>query len=55
MALVANRYWVLLLLFAGATVSYAAGFIVGFWLLIAVGAVLELVSWRELFKRRRHR
>jgi hypothetical protein len=53
MAITANRYWLLLLLFMGATVSYAAGFMVGLWLFIAVGAVLELVFWRELFKRRR--
>jgi hypothetical protein len=52
MAIVANRYWVLLLLFAGATVSYAAGFMVGLGLFFAVGAVLELVFWRQLFKRR---
>ena len=55
MAIIANRYWTLLLLFAGAAVSYAAGFMVGFWLFIAVGAVLDLVFWRELFKRIRRR
>ena len=37
MAIIANPYWTLLLLFAGAAVSYAAGFMVGFWLFIAVG------------------
>ena len=55
MAIVANRYWVLLLLFAGAAVSYAASFMVGLWLFVAVGAILELVFWRELFKRRHRR
>ena len=55
MAIIANRYWTLLLLFAGAVVSYAAGFVIGFWLFIAVGAVLELVLWRELFKRKHRR
>jgi hypothetical protein len=55
MAILANRYWTLLLLLAGAVASYAAGFLVGFWLFIAVGAVLELILWCELFKGRRRR
>jgi hypothetical protein len=53
MAIIANRYWTLLLLFAGAAVSYAAGFMVGFGLFIAVGAVFELAFWYRLFKRTR--
>ena len=51
MAIIANRYWALLLLSAGAAVSYAAGLMVGLWVLIAVGAVLELAFWSQFFKR----
>ena len=53
MALIANRYWILLALFAAATVSYSVGFIVGFGLLIGVGLVFELAFWHQLIKRRR--
>ena len=53
MAIMANRYWTLLLLLTGAAASYVAGFMAGFWLLIAVGFVLELFLWRQLLKRRR--
>jgi hypothetical protein len=54
MAISANRYLTLLLLFAGAAISYVVGFMVGFWLLIVIGAVFELAFWAQLlFGRRR--
>ncbi len=49
MAIMANRYRALLLLFVAAAISYAVGFTAGFWLLIAIGAVFELAFWFELF------
>jgi len=55
MAITANRYLTLFLLFVAAVISYTVGFTVGFWLLIAVGAVFELAFWFELFFRRRRR
>ena len=53
MAILANRYWILLALILGAVVSYSVGFMVGLGLLVAVGVVLELAVWFELFRRRR--
>lgn len=53
MALIANRYWILLALFAAATISYGLGFMAGFGLLIAVGVVFEVAFWHQLIKRRR--
>ncbi len=53
MALIANRYWILLVLFAAATVSYSLGFIVGFGLFIAAGLVFELAFWHQLIKQKR--
>lgn len=53
MAISANRYLILLLLFVGGVASYAIGFTIGFWLLIAVGAVFELAFWFKLFTGRR--
>lgn len=55
MAITANRYLTLLLLFVAAATSYALGFTVGFWFLIAIGAAFELAFWFELFFRRRRR
>lgn len=55
MALTANRYLTLILLFAAATISYAVGFTAGFWLMIAIGVVFELVFWIELLFGRRRR
>ena len=49
MAITANRNLILLLLLAGAAASYAIGFTIGVWLLIAVGAVFELAFWFKLF------
>jgi hypothetical protein len=53
MALIANRSWILLALFAAAAVSYSAGLMVGVGLLIALGVVFELAFWSQLIKRRR--
>ena len=53
MSITANRYLTLFLLLAAAGTSYALGFTIGFWLLIALGAAFELVFWFELFFRRR--
>jgi hypothetical protein len=55
MAITSNRYLTLFLLFAAAAVCYAVGFTVGFWLLIAAGAIFELAFWFELIVRRRRR
>jgi uncharacterized protein (DUF58 family) len=55
MAVTANRYLILFLLFAAASISYAIGFIIGFWLFIAFGVVFELVFWLELFSANRRR
>jgi general stress protein CsbA len=53
MAITANRYLTLLLLFVGAAISYSVGFTISFWLLIAIGVVFELAFWFELLFRRR--
>lgn len=53
MAILANRYLVLLLLFASAATSYIIGIKVGFWVLVAAGAVFELAFWYAWFVRRR--
>jgi len=47
-AISTNRYLILFLLFAAAAVSYGVGFTVGFWFLIAIGAVFELIFWGKL-------
>lgn len=52
MAIMANRYRVILLLFLAAAICYAAGFMGGFWLLIAIGGAFELAFWFELFSGR---
>ena len=54
-AIVANRYWILLALAAAAIVSYGVGFTPGLGLFIAAGAIFELAFWLQLFRRRRHR
>ena len=53
MAITANRYLTLLLLFVGAAISYGVGFTIGFWLLVAIGVVFEFAFWFELLFRRR--
>lgn len=49
MAITANRNLILLLLVAGAATSYAIGFTIGVWLLVAIGAIFELAFWFKLF------
>ncbi len=53
MAILANRYWILLALIAAAIASYSIGFMVGLGLLVAAGVVFELAFWFELLRRRR--
>jgi len=53
MAILANRYWILLALITAAVVSYSVGFMVGLGLFVAAGVVFELAFWFELFRRRR--
>jgi hypothetical protein len=55
MAIIANRYLTLLLLISAAAISYAVGFMAGFWLLIVIGAVFELMFWGKLIFGRRRR
>ena len=55
MAILANRYWILLALGVAAVVSYSVGAMVGLGLALAAGAIFELAFWLELFKRRRRR
>ena len=55
MALIANRYWILLALLAGAAVSYSIGLAAGLGLFLAAGVILELAFWLQLFKRRKRR
>jgi len=55
MAITANRYLTLLLLFSAAAISYAVGFMVGFGFLIAIGLVFELWFWAKLIFGRRRR
>jgi hypothetical protein len=55
MAILANRYWILLALVSAAAVSYSVGFMVGLWLFVVAGGLFELAFWFELFRRtRRH-
>jgi hypothetical protein len=53
MAILANRYWVLLALISAAVVSYSVGFMLGLGLFLAAGVVFELAFWFWLFRRRR--
>jgi predicted benzoate:H+ symporter BenE len=53
MAITANRYVILVLLFVTASTCYIIGFTAGFWGLLAVGAVLECAFWFKLFFRDR--
>ena len=52
MAIVANRYWLLLALVAAAVVCYGVGFTAGFGLFLAAGVIFELAFWYQLIKRR---
>jgi hypothetical protein len=51
MAIVANRYWILLALLAAAVASYSVGLMAGLGLFIAAGVILELAFWFGLFTR----
>jgi len=53
MAIVANRYWILLALVAAAVISYGVGSMAGLGLFVAAGGIFELAFWLKLFKRRR--
>jgi hypothetical protein len=53
MAILANRYWILLALISAAVVSYGVGFMAGLGLFVAAGGVFELAFWVQLFRRRR--
>ena len=53
MAILANRYWILLALILAAGVSYSVGFMAGVWLLVAAGGLFELAFWVELVRRSR--
>lgn len=55
LAISANRYLILLLLFMAACASYAVGFSAGVGLFIGIGIVFEGIFWIELFARRRRR
>lgn len=55
MAIVANRYWLLLALLAGAVVSYSVGFMAGLGLFLAAGVFLELAFWFAVLKGKRRR
>ena len=52
MAIVENRYWLVLVLVSAAVVSYSVGFMVGLGLLVAAGVVFEFAFWLQLFKRK---
>ena len=53
MAILANRYWILLALATAAVVSYSVGFMVGLGLFVAAGVIFELAFWFGLLKRSR--
>ena len=53
MAILANRYWILLALILAAAASYSVGLMAGLGLFIAAGVIFELAFWFQLFRRRR--
>ena len=55
MAILDNRYWILLALLAAAVVSYSVGFMVGLGLFVAAGVIFELAFWFGLLRRRPRR
>lgn len=55
MAILANRYWILLALVVAAVVSYSVGFMAGLGLFVAAGVIFELAFWVGLFKHNRRR
>ncbi|MDX1561628.1 MAG: hypothetical protein R3305_01805 [Gammaproteobacteria bacterium] len=55
MAIAANHYVTLFLLFGAAAISYIVGFMAGFWLLIVAGGIFELIFWAKLIFGNRRR
>jgi len=57
MAILANRYWILLAFVAAAVVSYSVGFMFGLGLFVAAGVIFDLVFsfrfGRRLLRQRR--
>jgi hypothetical protein len=50
MAILTNRYWILLAFFTAAVVSYSVGSLVGVWLFVVAGVIFELAFWFELIR-----
>jgi len=55
MAITANRYVTLFVLFIAASISYAVGFLGGVVFFILVGVVFEIVFWINLIFIQRRR
>jgi hypothetical protein len=55
MAISANRILTLLAFLVAASACYALGFVGGFWLFIAAGAIFDSVFWYQLVRRMRRR
>jgi hypothetical protein len=53
--MLANRYWMLFALLAGAVGCYSVGLMAGVGLFLAAGVLLELAFWYGLWKRTRRR
>ena len=51
MAILANRYWILLAFVAAAVVSYSVGFTFGLGLFVATGVIFDLVLSFQLGRR----
>jgi len=51
MAVIANRYWILLAFVAAAVVSYSVGFTFGLGLFVATGVIFDLVLSFHLGRR----
>lgn len=51
MAISVNRYLTLFFLLAAAGVSYAIGFMYGFWFFLLVGAVFEILFWAGVIEK----
>jgi hypothetical protein len=53
MAIITNRYVVLILLLVAAVISFAFGVRDGVWLFVGLGMALEGMFWAKLFRKRR--
>lgn len=53
MAILANRYSILVALIVAAAASYSVGFMAGLGFFVAAGVIFELVFWVEVLKRKR--